>query len=177
MSSAKYRGMCGFRTLKTPRSRVPLWGLRQVKHDDRAHAGLRQEPGFDLHGEAFQFRAQLLANDRLDAVRVHVVDTVFQFRKRLAQGGTEVPVARQHLSEFLQAGDLGNQPQQARLRAGVRRQFDLFQQLDGEARVREVANHEQHGLAHRLAPCRIRFWNQVLDRDEVIDDPSAHLVP
>ena len=129
------------------------------KAHDRTDTCLGQDSRRDLHGVFLEPSPQLLSNDRAYVLRPDIANSIFQPRQRIPQSRTEVLIACDDLSQFLQAGYFCDQPQQALFRGSRQGKLKLLEQLGGEARGRKVRHHEHHGVPNRWTPRQVRLWN------------------
>src|SRR5208337_3074884 len=102
----------------------------------RTDAGFRENSRRDLNCVFLEPRSQLLSNDRDYVLRPDIANSIFQPGQSIPQSGPQVLVACDDLSQFLQAGYLCDQPQQAHFRGSVQRKLQLLEELGGKARGR-----------------------------------------
>ncbi len=144
---------------------------------DGADTSLRENCGRDLHIKFLDSRPQLSSNDRAYILRPDIANSIFEPLQRIPQCRTKVLVAGDDLSQFLQAGNFSDQPQQPHFRGSVQRKLKLLQQFGSKPRGRKPRNHEHHCVPHRGAPCQISLRDQPLDWNDLVDDPARHGVP
>ena len=102
--------------------------------DDGADTSFQENVRFDLDLVFPDSSPQLMAEDGMHLLRGDIGNTVFEFRQSFSQLGVQVPVTCQHLTEFLQARNLGDEAQQARFCGRLTRKVDLLNELRRQPR-------------------------------------------